>query len=50
MALAYLFELKELLSESNIPFMVDIHEFDSLPKSFQQEIERDYEVIYNGKN
>lgn len=42
----YLFELKELLSESNIPFIVDIHEFDNLPKSFQEEIKRDYEVIY----
>ena len=42
----YLSELKTLLSESNIPFMVDIHEYDYLPKSFQKEIELDYEVIY----
>lgn len=44
----YLFELKELLSESNIPFIIDIHEFDLLPKSFQQEIEKDYVVIKDG--
>lgn len=43
---AYLFELKEFLSESDIPFMVDIHEYKSLPDSFQKEIEKDYEVIY----
>lgn len=44
----YLFELKELLSESNIPFFVDIHEFDKLPKSFQDEIKKDYVVILRG--
>lgn len=43
----YLFELQELLSESNIPFFVDIHEFDKLPQSFQDEIKKDYIVIYN---
>lgn len=42
----YLYELKELLAESDIPFMVDIHEFEYLPKSFQEEIERGYEIIY----
>ncbi len=44
---AYLFELKELINDSNVPFIVDIHEFDQLPKSFQDEIEKDYVVIYN---
>ena len=39
---ANLFKLKELLSESNIPFIVDIHEFDKLPKSFQDEILKNY--------
>lgn len=37
-----LFELRELLSESNIPFMIDIHEFDKLPKPFQEEILKNY--------
>lgn len=44
----YLFELQELLSESNIPFFVDIHEFDKLPKSFQEEIKKDYIIITSG--
>ncbi len=42
----YLFELKELLSQSNIPFIVDIHEFNKLPNSFQDEIKKDYIVIF----
>lgn len=40
-----LFELKELLSESNIPFIIDIHEFDNLPKTFQTEILKNYIII-----
>ncbi len=31
----YLYELKELLNDSDIPFLIDIQEFDYLPKSFQ---------------
>lgn len=42
----YLSELRELIQESNIPFLVDIFEFESLPKSFQDEILKDYIVIY----
>lgn len=42
---ANLFELRELLSESNIPFIIDIHEFDKLPKSFQEEILKNYIVL-----
>lgn len=41
-----LFELKEILDESNIPFLVDISEFYNLPESFQAEIKRNYIVIY----
>lgn len=44
----YLFELQELLSDSNIPFIVDIHEFDKLPESFQEEIKKDYIIITGG--
>jgi len=40
------YELKEIISESNIPFLVDIHEFDHLPASFQKEILGNYIVIY----
>lgn len=39
-------ELKEMVQESNIPFLVDINEFDKLPKSFQDEILKDYVIIY----
>ena len=44
----YLFELKELINKSNIPFLVDIHEFDKLPKSFQDEIKKEYIIIKGG--
>lgn len=43
---AKLFELKELITESNIPFLVDINEYNLLPKSFQEEIKKDYVIIY----
>lgn len=42
-----LYTLKQLLNDSNIPILIDIHEFDYLPKSFQEEIEKDYIVIFN---
>ena len=45
---AYLFELKEELKESNVPFLIDIFEFDKLPLSFQKEIEKNYIVFYDG--
>ena len=41
-----LFELKQLLNDSGIPFFVDVQEFDKLPKNFQDEIEKDYLRIY----
>lgn len=42
---AYIGELKELLSESNIPFLIDIFEFEKLPDSFKEEIKKNYIVI-----
>lgn len=45
----YLFELKEKLKESNVPFLVDIFEFDKLPPNFQKEIEKNYIVFYDGQ-
>ena len=42
----YLYELKTLLIDSDIPFLMDINEFDKLPESFQKEIEKDYIVIW----
>ena len=41
------FQLKEIISNSNIPFLVDIQEFDNLLKSFQEEILKNYIVIYD---
>ncbi len=43
-------ELIEILSQSDIPFLIDILEFNLLPESFQKEILKDYEVIYPAKN
>ena len=40
--------LKEAFTESNIPFLIDVLEFDRLPKSFQKEIEEKYVVIHDG--
>ncbi len=42
----YIYELKELLSESNIPFLTDINLFDTLPESFKTEIKKNYIKIY----
>lgn len=44
---AYLFELKEALQESNVPFLIDIFEFDKLPENFQKEIKKKYVVFYD---
>ena len=45
----FLFELKEILNESNIPFIVDIHDYDGLPSNFYPEIEKNYVVLYSKK-
>lgn len=39
-------ELKELIRESNIPFLVDINLYSSLPQSFQEEINKKYIKIF----
>ena len=41
-----LWELKELLEESNIPFLMDITEFDRLPTSFQEEIKKNFVILF----
>lgn len=41
-----LFELKELLNDSDIPILVDVHEYEHMPETFQKEIEKDYIVIW----
>ncbi len=42
-------ELREALTESNIPFLVDLFELKKLPKSFQSQIEQNYVVIFDGQ-
>ena len=44
-----LWELRELCRESNIPFLIDLHAYDELPQSFQQEIMRNYVVVFPAK-
>lgn len=39
-------ELKQLINDSDIPILVDISEFNSLPPSFQNEIRKNHEVFY----
>ncbi len=42
-------ELREAITESNIPFLIDIFELHKLPESFQQEIRRNFVVLYDGR-
>ncbi len=42
----YIYELKGLLSDSNIPFLIDLTEFDTLPDSFKKEIQKKYIKIF----
>ena len=44
---AKLSELRELITNSNIPFLTDINEFDKLPKYFQEKKKKKYVVIFN---
>ncbi len=37
--------LRKALHESTIPFLVDIHDWTTLPTSFQEEIMRNYVVL-----
>lgn len=38
--------IKAFINDSNIPFLIDINEFETLPVSFQQEIEKENVVIF----
>ena len=40
--------LLEAIEESNIPILVQVHDWARLPKSFHQEIEREYVVVQGG--
>ena len=39
----------EALRDSNIPFLVDAHDWARLPDMFQREIEREHVVLAEGK-
>ena len=41
-------DLTEALEKSNIPILVQIHDWTRLPESFHKEIERDYVVVREG--
>ncbi len=41
---------KDILTQSNIPFLIDIFEIDRLPQSFRDEIKSDYVVLYDGSS
>lgn len=41
-----LYELRELINDSDIPFLIDIHQFEKLPKHFQEEIQKEYVRIF----
>lgn len=38
--------LRELINDSDIPFLIDICEFDKLPESFRHEIRKKYVRIF----
>jgi predicted nucleotidyltransferase len=42
-------ELIETIRESNIPILVDIHNWDRLPDSFKVQIEKQNEILYTNK-
>ena len=42
----YLSELKNLLNDSDIPFLIDITEYKKLPEIFQEKIKKGYIKIY----
>ena len=39
-------KIREILNDSDIPFLIEIQEFDKLPKSFQDEILKQYIRIF----
>ena len=40
--------LIEALEESNIPILIQTHDWARLPESFHQEIQRDYTIVQKG--
>ena len=44
------YDLVEAFQESNIPILIQAHDWARLPESFHREIERDYVVVQEGDN
>ncbi|MBF0341944.1 MAG: restriction endonuclease subunit S, partial [Magnetococcales bacterium] len=44
------FDLKEAFTESNLPFLVDLHDWARIPESFHRNIEEKYVVVQEGKS
>ena len=44
-----LYDIKQAINDSNIPFLVDIFILESLPQSFQEEISKENIIIYPSK-
>lgn len=46
----YLFEIEEVIAESDIPFLIDVFDLKRLPEKFQEEIRNSYIVLYDGSS
>ncbi len=42
--------LKQKITESNIPILIDLKDWNSLPNSFHNEIVKQYELFYSNFN
>jgi len=42
--------LQEQIKQSNIPILVELRDWTTLPESFHRQIEKQYEVIYSSSN
>jgi len=43
-------ELREALSESNLPFVVDLHVWDEVPEKFHEIIRKEYVVLQDAES
>ena len=41
-----LLQLREALSDSNLPILVDVMDWARIPEAFQKEIKKNYMVVY----
>ncbi|MBF8274926.1 MAG: DNA polymerase beta domain protein region [Magnetococcales bacterium] len=43
------FDLKKAFTESNLPFLVDLHDWARIPESFHRNIEKQHVVVQKGE-